>query len=376
MFESIIGITLVVLVLFDVFQTIVVPRVSPRALRIAPILVGDVLWPPFRKLMRWKPMEPYSKELLDLFAPVIFVTLMLLWLLLLTLGYALVIYGLRFNVTPIIHSFAEAYYFAGTSVLTLGFGDVVALGVRARCVVLAAATSGLIFMALCVSYLFSLQTLVQQREQLVNTVISRAGAPASGLVIMLRYKELNILPVLYANFLQWEGWIAGILESHRAYPMLLYFRSSNSTDSWLSVTGAMLDASSLIVTTIKDVSHGEAELFYWLACSTLKSICNYFQLKVVNEETLTIEQFKEGLSLLTDAGYTVADPDFAWKLFKVRRTGYILMCAPYRIIFLCQNRPGCTNSQSARSRLRTVLKTRFFSRKYKQVRRTSCRTGL
>jgi len=323
MFESILGICLVTLVLFDVFQTIVVPRVSPRALRIAPILVGDFLWPPFRTLMRWKPMAPYSKELLDLFAPVVFVSLMLLWLILLTLGYALMIYSLRFNVTPMIKSFAEAYYFAGTSVLTLGFGDVVALGVRARFVVLSAATSGLLFMALAVSYLFNLQTLVQQREQLVNTVISRAGAPASGLVIMLRYKELNILPVLYANFLQWEGWIAGILESHRAYPMLLYFRSSNSTDSWLSVVGAMLDASSLIVTTIKDVSHGEAELFYWLACSTVKSICNYFQLSVKNEETLTIEQFKEGLELLRDAGYSVADPDFAWKLFKVRRTGYL-----------------------------------------------------
>jgi hypothetical protein len=55
----------------------------------------------------------------------------------------------------------------------------------------------------------------------------------------------------------------------------------------------------------------------------VKSICNYFRLTVVNEETLTIEQFKEGLSLLTDAGYTVADPDLAWKLFKVRRTGYL-----------------------------------------------------
>ncbi|MFN8550961.1 MAG: potassium channel family protein [Candidatus Obscuribacterales bacterium] len=323
MLESILGITLVTLVLFDVFQTIVVPRVSPRTFRIAPILLGDVLWPPFRRLMRWKPMAPYSRELLDSFAPVVFVALMLVWLLLLTLGFALIIYSLRLNVTPMINSFWEAYYFAGTSVLTLGFGDVVALGVKARFVVLSAATCGLLFMALAVSYLFSLQSLVQQREQLVNTVISRAGAPASGLVIMLRYKELNILPVLYANFLQWEGWIAGILESHRAYPMLLYFRSSNNTDSWLSVVGAMLDASSLIVTTIKDVSHGEAELFYWLACSTVKAICSYFRLSVVNDETLTFEQFKAGIELLKDAGYTVADPELAWKLFKVRRTGYL-----------------------------------------------------
>jgi hypothetical protein len=85
----------------------------------------------------------------------------------------------------------------------------------------------------------------------------------------------------------------------------------------------MLDASSLIVTTIKYVSHGEAELFYWLACSTVKSICTYFRLTVINEETLTPEQFKAGVELLKDAGYSVADADFAWKLFKVRRTGYL-----------------------------------------------------
>ncbi len=323
MIESFLGICLVALVLFDVFQTIVVPRITPRSLRIAPFLIGDIFWPPYRLLTKWKILEKYQRDLLDLFAPVTFVAIVLIWLIFLTLGYALILYSLRFNVTPIIHSFFEAFYFAGTSVLTLGFGDVVALGVRARFVVLAAATSGLIFMALAVSYLFSLQTLVQQREQLVNTVISRAGAPASGLVLMLRYKELNILPVLYTDFLQWESWIAGILESHRAYPMLLYFRSSNSTDSWISVVGAMLDASSLIVTTIKDVSHGEAELFYWLACSTVKSMCTYLRLNVVQGETLTVEQFTDGTALLRDAGYYVADEDLAWKLFKVRRTGYL-----------------------------------------------------
>ncbi|HEY9678250.1 MAG TPA: potassium channel family protein [Drouetiella sp.] len=326
MIESFVGVCLVLLVLFDVFQTIIVPRITPRTLRIGPFLIGTLIWPPYRKLTRMKALKRFERDMLDLFAPMMFVTITLTWLFVLTLGYSLIIWSLRDAVSPIIHSFSEAYYFAGTSVLTLGFGDVVALGVRARFVVLTAATSGLMFMALVVSYLFSLQTLVQQRETVVNTVISRAGAPASGLVLMLRYRELNILPALYANFLQWELWLAGILESHRAYPTLLFFQSSNTTDSWLSVTGAMLDASSLIVSTLQDVSHGEAELFYWLACSTVRSLCTYFQLTVVQEETLTEEQFKEGVALLADAGYSTKDAGLAWKLFKVRRSGYLPYC--------------------------------------------------
>ena len=258
-----------------------------------------------------------------------FVVIVLVWLAALVLGFALIMFGLRHEFRPVIHSFFDAIYCAGGSVLTLGAGDAVAVTITARCVVLAAATSGVIFLALQVSYLFSMQTMVQQREQMVNTLISRAGAPASGLVLLLRYKELNILPALYATFTQWESWIAGILESHRAYPMLLYFRSSNNTDSWLSVAGAMLDASSLMVSGIKNVSIGEAELFYWLACSTLKSICSYLKLPTTDEDTISPESFAEGLNLLRSAGYEIDDDnEHVWRIFKVRREGYMpYLCA-------------------------------------------------
>ena len=260
--------------------------------------------------------------MLGAFAPLAFVILMLIWLNILILGYGCILYSFKNSITPPLKSFFEATYFAGTSVLTLGFGDVVALSTPARVTVLAAATSGLVFMALAVSYLFSLQSLVQQREQVVSTLISRAGAPASGLVLLLRYKELNILPTLNYNFLGWEAWAAGILESHRAYPLLLYFRSSTSIDSWLSVVGAMMDAASLMITSVSEVSVGEAELFYWIGCSTVQALCDYVGLDVDTGEQMEYTEFTNGLALLRDGGYVPKDDEHAWKLFKVRRSGY------------------------------------------------------
>jgi hypothetical protein len=323
MLEICLGTFLVLLVLYDVFHAIVVPRNSPLNFRIAPFMARKVLWPIHLYWTNLPPLRKWRDDLLGLFAPLSFGFLLIIWLLVLVFGYGLILYGMRADLKPPLTGFSDAFYFAGSSVLTIGFGDIVALGPRTRILVLIAACSGLTFMALQVSYLFTLQSLVQQREQVVNTVISRTGAPASGIVLLLRYKELAIMSGLGISFITWESWIASILESHRAYPMLLYFRSTNKTESWISVLGAMLDAATLLITTIKDISVGEAELFYWLACSTVQSLCSSLQIETVDGVHLTREEFDNGLEILKFGGYELKDGDLAWKLFQIRRRAYM-----------------------------------------------------
>jgi Ion channel len=328
MLEVFLGAFIVAVVLYDVFHTIVVPRISPINFRLAPFLARRVLWPFFLWISDLPFLRKWRDDILGIYAPVAFIFLMLTWLFLLISGYGLILYGARADLRPVIVSFPDAFYFAGSSVLTIGFGDIVAFGPRTRVVVLLAAVSGLSFMALQVSYLFTLQSLVQQREQVVNTVVSRTGTPASGIVLLLRYKELGIMSGFGSSFITWEAWIANILESHRAYPILLYFRSTNKTESWVSTLGAMLDASSLLLTTVKDNTVGEAELFYWLACSTVQVLCKYLRLDAVDGVHLSREEFEHGLELLKVGGYDLRDPDLAWKLFKIRRQAYMgyLVC--------------------------------------------------
>jgi hypothetical protein len=317
------GLALIILVLFDVFKSVIVPRITSRLFRIAPFLVGRLLWPTYKKLALIGPLRKVSIGMLETFGPASFVVLVLVWLVLMVSGYAFLLFSFRDSVTPHIRDFGEALYFAGASVLTIGYGDVVASTPITRTVVLVGALCGLVFMALVISYLFTIQNWLQLREQIVNTLRSRAGTPPSGLVLLLRYKELNIIPTLGPSFLQWESWAASILESHRAYPLLVYFRSSNKHESWLSAMGSMLDAASILLTSIEDVDVGEADLFYWLSCTCIEAICDYLDESGTDGVHLTRQEYLDGLSILADVGYKVRTDDRAWNQFSARRAGYM-----------------------------------------------------
>ena len=316
------GALIVSLVCFDVFQSIILPRGTSRRLRIAPILIGKILWPGYRAIVGKLPIS-WKSQWYRAFAPVAFVTLIGVWLLLLISGFAFLILTVGNYVRPPITQLSDAIYFAGTSVLTLGFGDLIASQWPARAIVLIAAMLGLIFMALGVSLLFSMQSYFQQREQTVNTLMSRAGSPASGVVLLLRYRELNIFTSLSQAFVQWESWVALILESHCAYPLLAHFRSGTPENSWLASVGATLDAATLLLTTIDKEWIGEADLYYWMAVNTLKSICTHLALAPIDEETITYQEYVKALEFLRDAKYLTKNDQSSFKYFKARRSAYM-----------------------------------------------------
>ncbi len=51
---------------------------------------------------------------------------------------------------------------------------------------------------------------------------------------------------------EWRRWSAEVLESHLAYPVLIYFRSSHDNEAWLNSFGAVMDAAALVLTTLED----------------------------------------------------------------------------------------------------------------------------
>jgi hypothetical protein len=45
----------------------------------------------------------------------------------------------------------------------------------------------------------------------------------------------------------WESWAAELMESHLSYPVLCYFRSQHTNQSWLAALATILDACALII---------------------------------------------------------------------------------------------------------------------------------
>src|SRR5260370_34572656 len=91
-------------------------------------------------------------------------------------------------------------YYGGTSLLTIGYGDIVARSALARLVSIFAALAGLGLVALALSFIFSLYASFQRREILVVTLDARAGAPPSGDTLLESVSKLGLRDYLARLF--------------------------------------------------------------------------------------------------------------------------------------------------------------------------------
>jgi Ion channel len=313
------GVFLLALALWDLFQTVIVPRPTPGWFRIGRYLVRGG-WRILRAIPDGRPGGTHDR-LLGLFAPAATVALLVAWLLTLIVGYGLILYGLRDELRPIPTDLGTTLYFAATSVLTLGFGDIVANGSMARAVITVAAISGLGVVALVVTFLFSLYGSYQRRELRVVTLQASAGAPPSAVALLESYALLDLTAQLPELFHDWQGWAAEVLDSHVAFPVLGYFRSSHDNLSWISALGTVLDASSLVLTTIEDIPRGDAKLFKRMGTHLVEDI---FNLGFHHGAPTSLDRsaFDSACERLAEAGYRLVPSDAAWPAFEAARATY------------------------------------------------------
>jgi hypothetical protein len=315
----VLGIFLLTLTFWDLFQTVVVPRPTPGWFRIGRYLVRGS-WRLLRSLRDGQSGRSYD-FVLGLFAPAATMMLLLTWLVTLILGYGLVLYSVRDQLRPVPSDLGSVLYFAATSVLTLGFGDIVADGSAARAVAAVAAISGLGVVALVVTFLFSLSGSYQRREMRVVMLQASAGAPPSAVALLESYAHLHLVDRLPDLFRDWQQWAAEVLDSHVAYPLLGWYRSSHDSLSWISALGTVLDASSLVLTTIEGVPRGDAKLFKRMGTHLVEDISN-LGFRGGTSTGLARSDFEAVCDRLTLAGYTVAPRDIAWPQFEAARATY------------------------------------------------------
>jgi len=313
------GLFLLALTFWDLFETIVVPRPTPGWFRIGRYLVRGS-WRGIRALRERNPSRNHDR-LLGLFAPAATVALLAAWLSALIVGYGLIMFALRDQLRPVPADFGSALYFAATSVLTIGFGDIVAVEAPARIIIITGAVSGLGVVALVVTFLFSLYGSYQRREIQVVALQAAAGGPPSAVALLETYAQLGLVRRIPDLFLEWQHWAVEVLDSHVAYPLLGFFRSSHDNLSWISALGTVLDAASLVLTTISGVPRGEAKLFKRVGTHLVEDIYN-LGFRAGEPTALDRSAFDAACVRLEEAGYTLEARDDAWKAFEAARATY------------------------------------------------------
>jgi ion channel len=322
--EALAGLLIVLATLLDVFVAVVVPRRTPntgRMLRLSAWLIPG-LWSVWRELGLRMSSSQRREAFLGGFGSLAVVLLLLSWVAALIVGYGLLLFALGSQLRPEPDSLGTAIYFAGVALVTLGFGDIVATGGPARLITLVAATNGLGLFALVITLLFSLYGSLLHRERSVVVLQASAGAPPSGVTLLETYALAGIgddLPPLFAH---WQAWAAEVLESQLAYPILAYFRSSHADLSWISALGAVMDAATLVLTTIEDGPTGWATLSRATASHGVQDLVSSFQLRAESEVGVERAEFDEARRRLMRVGYVVRDADEAWASFSRERAEY------------------------------------------------------
>jgi hypothetical protein len=315
----VLGLLLLALAFWDLFETVVVPRPTPGWFRIGRYIVRGS-WRGLRAIRDGRPDRSYD-TILGLFAPAATVVLLAAWLASLIVGYGLILYALRDQLQPVPPDLGTAIYFAATSLLTIGFGDIVAVGAPARIAVVTAAVGGLGAVALVVTFLFSLYGSYQRREIQVVALQAAAGAPPSAVALLETYAQLGLIGRLPDLFADWERWAVEVLDSHVAYPLLGFFRSSHDNLSWISALGTMLDAASLVLTTICEVPRGEAKLFKRVGAHLVEDIYN-LGFRAGDVTALDRSAFDAACDRLEAAGFSLEVRDVAWPTFEAARATY------------------------------------------------------
>jgi hypothetical protein len=228
-----IGAWLISLAVVSALRTFVLPRGAPDPITRRVFLS-------LRRLLelRLRRTREYlgRDRVMALYAPLGLLLLPLAWLTLVGLGFAGIFLALG------IPSAADALMLSGSSLLTLGFYPPAGPWFSILAVVEAAI--GLILIALLIAYLPTLYTAFSRRERAITLLEVRAGSPPSAVEMLERYHRLGRLDRLADLWVEWEQWFAEIEESHTSLAMLVFFRSPNPNRSWVTASGAVLDAAS------------------------------------------------------------------------------------------------------------------------------------
>jgi voltage-gated potassium channel Kch len=255
------AVLLIAVVLWEAFETVVLPRLVSRRFRLTRVYFRSA-WRALSAVARRVPLLERRELDLAVFGPLALLGLLALWVFLLIVAFAVLLWGLGSPLSDAsAHNvnFGTDLYFSGTTLLTLGLGDIVPHAGLARVVVVFEVGTGFALLALVIGYLPILYQAFSRREQRISLLDAHAGSPPTASALLLRHPPARRARRLTRLLAEWESWAAELLETHLSYPVLAYYRSQHEDQSWVGALAVILDACALVLACGSDLL-GDEEL--------------------------------------------------------------------------------------------------------------------
>jgi hypothetical protein len=324
-FTLVAGVVCLFAVLLDAFQTIILPRRATGRFRLTRIFYG-ITWRPWVFLGKRLRNPRRRESVFSYYGPMSLIFLLAVWAGSMVVGFALIFYALGspFNDTTQGPSFRSDLYVSGTTIFTLGLGDVTPRSAWARELVILEAGTGLGFLAVVMGYFPVLYSAFSRREVSISLLDARAGSPPTAAELMLRHSYEGGERALSLLLGEWERWSAELLESHISYPLLCYFRSQHNNQSWISALTAVLDTSALLIADVKGYEARQAQLTFAMARHAMVDLAQIFSLPPVKDapDRLSLERYEQLYDLLCKSGMSVCRDDRSYEKLRDIRALY------------------------------------------------------
>jgi hypothetical protein len=321
------GVAILWVVLLDAFETVVLPRRVLRNFRLTAYFYRRT-WVPWRKIARRIKNVSRQQNFLGYFGPLSLILLLAFWAAGLILGFALIQYGIggheQLSNEPL--TFGRILYHSGETFFTLGYGDILPTSGGARILSVIESGMGFGFLGVVIGYIPVVYASFSRREIQISVLDARAGSPPTAAELLVRLAGRTEDPgmdqtVLDEVLRDWERWSAELLETQISYPVLTFFRSQHSNQSWLAALTTMLDVTSLVLTGIEGVHAGQAKLTFAMARHAAVDLA-----QVVNakhdpdaEDRMPEAELGEVRKVLESVGLRLRNDDYAHdKLLKLR----------------------------------------------------------
>src|SRR2546422_11719550 len=182
------SIALILVVLWDAFEVIILPRRVTRRFRLTRFFYRTT-WKPWAAAARRMSKSNRRELLLSFYGPVSLLFLLSLWAAGLILGFACLHRSLEIPIKMEDGGtgFLTYLYFSGSTFFTLGLGDVLARSWTGRLLTVLEAGMGLGFLGIVIGYLPVLYQAFSRRELNISLLDARAGSPSTAAELLRRH---------------------------------------------------------------------------------------------------------------------------------------------------------------------------------------------
>src|SRR6478735_620885 len=312
------GITMVLLVFDSALRTFVLPRgATPLVSRGTFIGLRMV----FNAIARAARTYDGRDSVMALYGPVGALPLPEVWMVMVVTAYTAMFHALG------VSGFERAFEMSGSSLFTLGF--VRPPDLPTNVLAFLEAATGLGLLGLLIAYLPTIYTAFSRREVRVAQLEVRAGQPPAGVNVLVRAQQMERFHLLDDFWRTWQEWFTELEETHVSIGVLSFFRSPVGHRSWITASGAVLDAASLRLAAVDMPFDPEAGICVRAGFFALRAISDYYGIPYDPDPhpgdpiSISKDEFMQACDELVEAGIPVHDDrEKAWFDFTGWRVNY------------------------------------------------------